>query len=139
VISVAARRPRTVSRSWSRSAASLAADADDRRPALEARQDFRQRERTRVRVELVPAVREPRRRRHVVIRAQCHHQVIRLEHAGVGDDALRLWVERADARLHEAHARLHEVAVRMADGSGGLPPEHHVQLRVAEREGVAFV
>ncbi len=48
-------------------------------------------------------------------------------------------VDRPDRRLHESHPRLDELAVRVADGRGHRPPEHHVELREAEHEGVALV
>ena len=90
-------------------------------------------------VELVAALGEPRRRVEVVVGAERDDEDVGLVEAGVGRHAPRLRVDRGDRLLQEAHAGLRDVAVREADRVGRRPPEHHVELRVAEDERVALV
>ena len=51
----------------------------------------------------------------------------------------RSGVDRRDRLPHEAHAGLGDVAVRQPHRVERRPPEHHVELRVAEDEGVVLV
>ncbi len=90
-------------------------------------------------VELVSGLGEPRRGVQVVVGAERNDQDIRLVDAGVGGHAARFGVDRRDRLLEEPHARLHDLAVREANGIECRPPEHDVELRVAEHERVALV
>ena len=92
----------------------------------------------RDRVEFVCAL-EPRRRRHVVVGAQRDHEMIALVDASVGRHAAGSGIDRGDRLPLEAHSRLGELRVREAHRVEGRPAEHHVELRIAEDEGVALV
>ena len=115
-----------------------AADADDR-SALGERGDLRRHPLgARDRVELL-VDRQPRRRRVVVVGAEGDDEHVAVVRAGVGRHRARLRVDRLDLLAHEPDARLRDRAVREPHRLGGRPPEHDVELRVAEDERVALV
>ena len=115
------------------------ADTDDRAPGPECGERVREPRGAGDGVELVPVLAEAGCRLHVVVGAQGDDQDVGLVHAGVGRHAACLGIDRRDRLLHDAHAGLRDAGVRQADGIERLPPEHHVQLRVAEHERVALV
>ena len=59
--------------------------------------------------------------------------------AAVGRHASPLRVDRGNLFLPEAHPWLVDAAVREAHGVKGLATVHHVELRIAEDEGIALV
>ena len=115
------------------------ADADDRLAAGERRAARRQPLRAGDRVELVARLGEPGRRVEVVVGAERDDEDVGVVDARVGRDPARLGIDRRDRLLQEADAGLGEVAVRKANRVQRRPPEHHVELRVAEDERVALV
>ena len=115
------------------------ADPDDRLAARERRQHFGHPLGAGNRVELVARLGEPGRRVEVVVRSEGHDEDVGLVDARVGRDAARLGIDCGDRLLHEADTDLRDVAVREANCVRSRPPEHHVELRVAEDEGVALV
>ncbi len=94
--------------------------------------------RARDRVELV-ALREPGRRRDVVIRAERDDEDVRVERPRVGLHAPRGWVDGAHRRLDEPHTWFDDVAIWVAHLRELDPSEHDVELREAEDERVALV
>ena len=91
------------------------------------------------RVELVLRLDQPGRRSEVVVGAERDHEDVGLVRAGVGRHMPRLGVDRRDLFPNEPHSGLDQVAVRQSHGVERRAPEHHVELRVAEDEGVALV
>ena len=90
-------------------------------------------------VELAPALREPGRCVEVVVGAEGDDEDVRLVDSSVGRHPPRLWIDRGDRLAHEADTGLGEVGIRQANLAWRLAPEHHVELRVAEDEGVVLV
>ena len=88
---------------------------DDHPSALERRQHVTAREGTGLGVELVTALLEARRRRHVEIGAECHDQHVGVEGAGVGLDPLGRRIDGLDRRLHESHTGLDDVGVAVTN------------------------
>ena len=116
-----------------------AADADDRPAPGERRKQLGQPRGARYGVELVASIGEPGRRVQVVVGAERDDEVVGVVDAAVGGDAARIGIDRGDRLLQEAHPRLGELTVREADRIERRPPEHHVELGVAEDERVALV
>ena len=115
------------------------ADADHGAPGLELLEQLPHPPRSGHRVELVAGLGEARRRAHVVVGAECHDEDVGLVLAGVRRHTSVLRIDRRDRLIGEANTGLDEIAVRKPDGVGCLPPEHDVQLRVAEDEGVSLL
>ena len=115
------------------------ADADDRLAARERGQHLGHPLRAGDRVELVARLGEPGRRVEVVVGAERDDEDVGLVDPRIGRDPARLGIDRGDRLLQEADAGLGDVSVRKANGVQSRPPEHHVELRVAEDESVALV
>ena len=113
------------------------ADAHDRAAGGERREHIAEPLRASGGVELVLARREPRRRREVVVGAECDDEDVGFVHAGGGRHAERVRVDRRDPLAQERDARLGEVGVGHANVLGGGAAEHDVELRVSEDERVA--
>ena len=109
------------------------------RPARERRQHLRQPLGAGDGVELVARLGEAGRRIEVVVGAERHDEHVGLVDSRVRGHAARFGIDRRDRLLEEAHARLHDVSVREPNGVGRRPPEHDVELRVAEDERVVLV
>jgi len=90
-------------------------------------------------VELAPALCEPGRCVEVVVGAEGDDEDVRLVDSSVGRHPPRLWIDRGDRLAQEADTGLGEVGIRQANLAWRLAPEHHVELRVAEDEGVVLV
>ena len=84
-------------------------------------------------------VRQTRRRIEIVVRAERDDQKIRLVGSAIGRHALGDGIDQRDRFLEQTHAGLHEILIRQSHRVERRAPEHHVELRVAEGKGVAFV
>ena len=79
----------------------FAAHADDGRAPFETREHLAQREGSRDRVELVAALYQPWRRRHVVVGAERDHENVRVERSSVGHRPSGGRVDGSNRGLHE--------------------------------------
>ncbi len=111
-------------------------DTDDRAASRKGRQYLPQALGAGKGVELVAAFREPGSGRRVVVGTEGDHQQVRVVRPPVGGDASCLRIDCRDGFVAKVHARLQDTAVRDEDGVGWLAAEHHVELGVAEEEGV---
>ncbi len=114
-------------------------DRNDDPASLEARDDVAQRERPVLCVELVAAFDEAGSRRRVEIGAERDHEDVGVEGARIGLDSLGSRIDRVDVRLHEPDAGLHDVGVVMVHRGCRRSPEHDLELREPEDEGVGPV
>ena len=82
---------------------------------------------------------EPRCRLEVVVGPERHDEDVCLMHARVGGHPEPVGVDSRHRLAQEPHAGLREARVRKTNLLERLPPEHHVELRVSEDEGVVPV
>jgi len=75
----------------------------------------------------------------VVVGAEGDHEDVGVEAARRGADVAAVGIDSDDGVLDEIDARLDELRVRQSHGFWRRPAEHHVELRVAEDEGVGSV
>ena len=83
--------------------------------------------------------RQTRRGIKIVVGAERDDQEIRLVGSAIGRHALGDGIDQRDRFLEQTHAGLHEILIRQSHRVERRAPEHHVELRVAEGKGVAFV
>src|SRR3954469_9635768 len=114
-------------------------DADDGAAAAERRQHLTQPLSAGDGVELVAALGESGRRVEVVVGSEGDDEDIRLVGAPVRLHPPRFGIDRGDGLAQEADSGFVDVGVGQADLLGRRPAEHHVELRVAEDEGVVLV
>ena len=95
--------------------------------------------RARKRVELASYGCEAGSRVQVVVGAERDYEDLCLVTALIGRDHPRFRIDGGDGLAQEPHARFLDRGVRESDLVSGHATEHHVELRVAEHEGVAVV
>jgi hypothetical protein len=83
------------------------------------------------RVEFV-GLRQPRRRRHIVLGAECNDQNVCIVGSDFGGDTSPIGIDLGHRLTHETHARLLEIAVWHAYRIERRVPEHDIELRVTE-------
>ncbi len=108
-------------------------------PAIEPGQRVAQTLGPGQRVVLVAAFLEAGRGRHVVVRAHGHDQDVGVVDAGVGGHAPRDRIDADDPLLAKLDAVLRDLATGNPHSVGRLAAEHHLELGVAEMEGVVAV
>ena len=114
------------------------ADGDENAALGERRKDFTQTRRAGKGIEL-GGVCHSRRCGKIVVGSERDDQEIRFMGSAIGRDALRNGIDQRDRFLEKTHAGFHEFLIRQSHRVGPRMPEHHVELREAEIEGVALV
>ena len=115
------------------------AHSDDRRAGPERWEDLAKGLGARHGVELVAGLHQARRRCELIVGAEGHDQNVGLVGVEVGHHTPPDRVNLGDGLLAEAHLRRCDRAVAEVDDIGCPLPEHHVQLREAEYEGVGAI